>query len=72
MGTQMVKRYIAGKGYLVGEFTDAELAAGLDRRMVEKAKRATGCKYVNTVPFKRNGKIGGLRIYVCRPEDAHI
>ena len=60
------------KGIYVGQFSERDIALGLDKAAVEKAKAETGLKYTNTEFVKRNGKVVAMKIWVCRMEDFKI
>ena len=64
--------YIKGKGILIGTFSEDDLNKGNDRIAIEKAKEQTGYSYTNTEYVKKNGKIVGMKIYVCSMEDFNI
>lgn len=60
------------KGIYVGEFSEKDLEIGLDEVRVSEMKEKTGMNYTNTKLVKRDGKIVGLRIWVCNAEDFEI
>lgn len=59
-------------GFLVGTFDEKQIKNGEDKVAVEKAKQATGCKYVNTEYVKKGKKIVGLTIYVCTADEMKL
>lgn len=61
--------YIKGKGVLVGTYTETDIANGKDKEDVKKVSEETGYKYTNTEFVKKNGKVSGIKIYVCSLED---
>lgn len=67
----MSEEYIKGKGILVGTFTESDIDARVDRKAVNKAMAETGLEYTNAELVYSDGKIVGLRIYVCTLEDSH-
>lgn len=46
-------KYIKGKGYFVGSFSETDIKNGLDRVAVEKAKAETGLQYTNQAYIKK-------------------
>lgn len=46
-------KYIKGKGYFVGSFSETDIKNGLDRVAVEKAKAETGLQYTNQEYIKK-------------------
>ena len=46
-------KYIKGKGYFVGSFSETDIKNGLDRVAVEKAKTETGLQYTNQEYIKK-------------------
>jgi hypothetical protein len=61
--------YIKGKGILVGTFNEEDIANGNDKFAVKKLAEQTGYKYTNTEFIKKNGKVVGMKIYVCDVND---
>lgn len=61
--------YIKGKGILVGTFSEEDISTGKDKIEVKRMAEQTDCKYTNTEYVKKNGKIVGIKIYVCNAED---
>lgn len=47
MGRSVRKKYIKGKGILVGTFTESDIDVKTDRKAVDKAMAETGLKYTN-------------------------
>lgn len=64
-----MSRYVKGKGFFVGSFTDAELDAKKHEDAIEKVKQEVEQKYVNTEYVKKRGQIVGMRFYVCSADD---
>lgn len=60
------------KGIYVGEFSEKDLESGVDRVRVSEMQEKTGMKYTNTKLVKRDGKIVGMKIWVCNAEDFEI
>lgn len=58
-------KYVEGKGYFVGTYTEHDLAKGKDKAAVAKMMKKTGCQYTNSEFVKKNGKIVGITLYVC-------
>lgn len=56
----------------VGEFSDSDLANGLDKARVAAAQEQAGLNYTNTKLVKRRGKIVGIKIWVCDLTDMKI
>lgn len=56
----------------VGEFTESEVANGLDKVCVADAQERTGLVYTNTQLVKKNGEIVAIKIWVCDLEDMKI
>lgn len=56
----------------VGQFSEAEVANGLDKVCVADAQEQTGLVYTDTQLVKRKGKIVGIKIWVCDLEDMRI
>ena len=67
-----MRDYIKGKGILAGVFGEEDLKQKRDKSQVEKIMEETGYKYTNTEYVKKNGKITGLKIYVCSLGDMKI
>lgn len=61
--------YIKGKGILVGTFNEEDIANGKDKVEVKRMTEQTGYKYTNTEFVKKNGKIVGMKVYVCDVND---
>lgn len=66
------RKYVKGKGFLVGQFMEEELRKGIDKLEVKKAKEETGLKYTNSSYVKRKGEIVGLKLYVCTAEEMNL
>lgn len=62
-------KYIKGKGILVGTYNEKDLAAGKDKTDVKRVSEKTGYNYTNTELVQKDGKIAGMKIYVCSKED---
>lgn len=62
-------KYIKGKGILVGKYDADDIAKGTDKKDTKEMQEKTGYKYTNTEFIKTNGKIVGLKIYVCKAND---
>lgn len=56
----------------VGQFSEAEVANGLDKVCVAAMQEKTGLKYVNTSLVKKRGEIVAIKIYVCDIQDLDI
>lgn len=56
----------------VGEFSESDLDAGIDKKAVSEAKARTGLKYTNTMLVKKRGKIVALKIWVCDFDDVKV
>lgn len=56
----------------VGQFSEAEVANGLDKVCVAAKQKETGLKYTNTQLVKRKGEIVAIKIWVCDTEDMKI
>ncbi|RKI83761.1 hypothetical protein D7V90_07670 [bacterium 1xD42-87] len=65
-------KYIKGKGILVGTYNENDLKNGKDKIDVLNISKETGFNYTNNEFVKRNGKIVGIKIYVCKIEDFKI
>lgn len=65
-------KYIKGKGYFVGSFSETDIKNGLDRVAVEKAKAETGLQYTNQEYIKKGGIPVGIKLYVCSLNEMHI
>lgn len=65
----MIRRYIKGKGVLVGTFTEDDMLKEIDIRAIEKVKAETGYEYVNSECIMKGDIIIGIKHYVCRLED---
>lgn len=59
-------------GVYVGQFSEQDILLGIDKVAVEKVKQETGLKYTNTKFVKRNGKIVGMKIWVCDAQSFKI
>lgn len=68
----MKSEYIKGLGVFVGEFSESDLDKGLDKQAAEKAMQETGLNYINSRFVKKNGKIVGMKVYVCTAGDFKI
>lgn len=67
----MIGKYIEGKGIHIGTFTAEDINSGACRTAVRTAKARSGLRHTNTEYVRsRSGRIMGLAVYVCRPEDA--
>ena len=66
----MGRNYVKGKGILIGTFNEDDIANKRDKIAIEKAMIGTGYQYVHSEYVKKNGKIVGLRIYICDIKDA--
>lgn len=64
--------YIKGKGILVGCFTEQQIYNKEDKIATQNIMDTTGYKYTNTEFVKRNGKITGVKVYVCQLDDLEI
>jgi len=53
------------KGVFVGEFSEQDLANGVDEIRIREMKEKTGLKYINTEFVKRAGKIVAIKVWVC-------
>lgn len=62
-------KYIKGKGILVGTYNEADIVNGKNKEDAQKISKATGYVYTNTELVTKNGKIVGLKIYVCDVQD---
>lgn len=56
----------------VGEFSESDLDAGIDKKAVSEAMERTGLKYTNTMFVKKRGKIVALKIWVCDFDDVKV
>ena len=65
-------KYIKGKGYYVGTFTESDLVLKNDKRAVAQAMEATNLRYVNTDIVYQNGAAIGIKLYVCSKEEMKI
>lgn len=59
-----MKKYIPGKGILVGEFTKEQLINKADKKQFKKVAEETGYKYANTEIKKDK-----MLVYACSLED---
>lgn len=66
------KKYIKGKGILVGCFNEQQINSRADKIATQKMMDATGYKYTNTEFIKKDGKLTGLKVYVCDLDDMEI
>ena len=56
----------------VGQFSEAEVANGLDKVCVAAKQEETGLKYTNTQLVRRKGELVAIKIWVCNVEDMKI
>ena len=66
------KEYIKGKGILVECFNEQQINNRDDKIATQKMMDATGYKYTNTEFVKKDGKLTGLKVYVCDLDDMEI
>lgn len=64
--------YIKGKGILVGTYSSKDVEEGIDRAEVRKAMLETGYQYTNQELIHKNGKVTGIKLYVCDARDMKI
>ena len=64
--------YVRGKGFYVGCFNEKDIAMGIDKKAVDKAKEETGLKYTNQELVLKNRKPIGIKMYVCDLNEMNI
>lgn len=67
-----MNNYIKGKGVLVGTFTEEDIENNVDWQETYKKQCETGYRYTNCEFVMNDGKIAGIKVYVCKFEDMKI
>jgi len=55
---------------LVGIFTEKDLTEGKDKIAIEQKMKETGLNYIQSKFIKKNGKIVGMKVWVCSVNEA--
>lgn len=64
--------YVKGKGILVGCFNEQQIKDKEDKVAIRNMMDTTGYKYTNTEFVKKNGKLTGIKVYVCELDDMEL